>query len=241
MKYLESEFGSLDNRYIKFLLFYSIICGVLSAIPQFNLILCLIVIVSILFSIFKNPIFIFNMYTISAIYIENIFPSAFIILFQVLMIIVFILFNKKMIYKFKKSSILMMGLIIIIMSCLFGYKSNFNTAIQMVVCLFLVIVLINSNSTFTDENISKCIFGYFCSAISLICYFGIQLVTGTLVFKYGRLSFLGDIKSVSTIIAVPLILLISSKLENKKLFKNMYFKKIDIVLIILLLLILVLT
>lgn len=237
----KSIFGILDNKNARLLLLYSIICGIFFTVPKLKFVLYIIIILSIIFSIYKGPIYLYTIYTISNIYIGELFPASFVILYQLLIICIFFLYNQKMIKKFKKSVLFIIALSIIIVSYLLGYKSDINSTIQMVVCLLMVIILMNSNQSFNEKNISLCIWSYFCSAISLLCYFIFQFISGTIVFKYGRLSFIGDIKTVSTIVAIPIILLISAKLENKRVFDHVDFEYFDNILLTLFIGILILT
>ena len=241
MKYKKSAFEILNEKKAKLFLLYSLICGAFFAVPKLHIGLYIIIILATAFSIYKDPIYLYAVYTISIIYINNIFPAAFIIVYQLLIIFIFFLYNQQMIKKFKKSILFVTSLSIIILSYLLGYKSNINTTIQMIVCLLVVIILINSNQSFNEKNISICIWAYFCSAISLLCYFVFQFINGTINFKYGRLSFLGDIKTVSIIVAIPIIILISTKLEGKRVFNNLDFKYFDNILLIFFLGILILT
>lgn len=227
----KSIFGVLDSKNAKQLLLYSLICGIFFSVPKLTSALRILIILLTIYSTFRGPIYLYAIYTISSIYLGELFPASFQILYQLLMIFIFFLYNKEMVKNFKKSVLFIVAFSIIIISYLLGYKSAINSSIQMVVCLLMVIILINSNRTFNDKNISLCIWSYFCSAISLLCYFVFQFISGTVVFKYGRLSFIGDIKTVSTIVAIPIILLISAKLKNKRVFYHFNFKLFDNILL----------
>lgn len=220
---MKSEFGIIDLKIAWNLTLFSIFIGIGHSFSQLSRTTAILTLLIIIISAFKNPFVCLALYIISSLFISEIFP-AYVSVFLLATISSLLFFkHPKIIRKFKAGVLLLSGICIIILSYIGGYKSNVNAAILMALCMITVLILYNCEDIMTDVDISTFVWAYICQAFTISIYFAGKLFNGGLSYTYGRLSFSGDIKTVSIIVSIPLVLILCTKLERKKLFQNFDF------------------
>ena len=220
---MESEFGVINRKNALIMILVAIIIGIGNSFSQFLNITAVLILLAIFVSLLKNPFAGLGYYIVSSPFIFEIFPTYISVLILIIIAVVLFLKNPKMIRGFKAGILLLSSISIIIVSYFIGYKSNGNTAMLMIVCVAIVLILYNHSNTMTEEDVSILVWSYICQAFTIAVYFLGQILNGGLSYTYGRLSFFGDIKTVSIIVSIPLIFILCTKLEGKKLFQNIDF------------------
>lgn len=235
---LKSEFGLLNKKYALILTIWSFVCGFGCSLFGLDVVIHYLVIATVASTVFINPCLALGFF-ISASFLLN--SASLQVIMLVSILLGFFLKNSSMIHLLKKGGLLLFGLIIIAFSYLLGFECDINTAILMTICLLMVIILLNNRAFLTVDNIGMCIWGYIVRGGTVLFYLLGQAISGEISFYYGRLSYDGDIKLISVIVAIPIVLLLSVKLDKKRLYSNFDFGKFSYIIIATFAIILLLT
>lgn len=211
---MNSEFGCIDKKKSIIILAFSLLCGLLFA--NTNVAEPLFIGLTFI-TAFIDPVISISFYFTLVLYLDN--P-----IIQVMLLLAvclgFFFKNPRMFREMRAAFLLIFGTIVIILSYILGYQSTITVAFLMFLCLIMVVLLLNNRKFFTPDCIALFFWGYMAKAFSLCGYFLSKFISGDVVYKYGRLSFDGDIKIISVTVAVPIIILLSTKLNKKRLFQN---------------------
>jgi len=235
---LKSEFGSINKKYALILTIWSFVCGFGCSLFGFDAVIHYLVIATVASTVFINPCLALGFF-ISVSFLLN--SASLQVIMLILILLGFFMKNIGMIRSLKKGGLFLGGLIIIVFSYLLGFESDINTAILMTICLFMVVVLLNNEKFLTIDNIGMCIWGYIVRGCTVLFYLLGQAISGDISFYYGRLSYNGDVKIISVIVAIPIVLLLSVKLDKKRLYSNLDFGKFVYIIIAAFAIILLLT
>lgn len=228
MHELKSEFGLLRKKYALILTIWSVVCGFGCSLFGLDAIVHYLVIAAVVSTVFINPCLALGFFISSSFLLNS---ASLQVIMLALILLGFFLKNISMVYSLKKGILFIFGLMIIAISYLLGTESDINTAILMTICLFMVVVLLNNRSFLTVDNIGLCIWGYIVRGVTVLLYLLGQAISGDISFNYGRLSYNGDVKLISVIVAIPIVLLLSVKLDKKRLYSNFDFGKFGYIIV----------
>lgn len=156
-------------------------------------------------------------YNIASIYIGKIAGGTFQIILLLLAIGGIILKNFSIEITKKSLGTIWITIMMILLSCLFGYKVNTITAFLLFISIVAYVAIVEYGY---DKDIEIVVWSYFCSAFGMLLNIILQLGDMNNLLKYGRLSFEGEIKGLAVICTIPLVLLLSSKMEGKNYFRK---------------------
>ena len=168
-------------------------------------------------AIFDPTVCLGNMMAVS-LYTSYALPAWMQVMFGVIVILSLLFYDIDMLRSLSGILPMFAGICLVACSAFFGVSSQINTALQMALCIVRVVVLYNYSR---NDLFRECLFGYISGGISLIVIFTLSVVRRTAnIMVYGRLSLFGDIKAMAIAAAIPMMLILCSRLEGKKLYSN---------------------
>lgn len=226
-----SEFGFIEKKDGIFMMIISIGSALLFSINSLHTVLLVSIISIMIYQAFKDPFICWGTYIITQRYLNELATTNLSVGILGILIVSFFLQKKDMIRKMRYSPILLIGIPTIVLSIYVGVQSVATTGLLMGIVLLTVVVLLNYSEIVTKKDTSQIAFAYCCSAISIGFYFLISTISKSIILLYGRLNFLGDIKPVAFSCFIPLLFLLSSRIQGKRCFDNIGNKFIDIILV----------
>lgn len=238
---LQSEFGKIERRDAIYFIAIAIGSGVLFSFNMFHPFLRILLITFLLFQAVKDPFRCWGTFIVTQRYIDRLFSSYVSVAILGILFLSFFIKKPHMLRKLKDGLILLIGVPLIAISIIVGQRSNTTTGIYMGIILLTILAMLNFSDSVSRTDTTKIAFAYCCGAVSVAIYFMISMATHVSILKYGRLNFFGDIKPIAFATFIPLLFIVSSKLEGKKCFDNVNSKLLDAVLIVIYVAIIILT
>lgn len=229
---VDSEFGKIEKRDAIYFIALAIGSGLLFSFNVFHPVLRILLIFVLLYQAYKDPFCCWGTYIITQRYIGLLFSTYISVAVFFILFLSFFIRNPYMIRKMRGAPILLIGLPLIIISILVGKQSNISTGVFMGIILLIILAILNYSDLVSRDDTTKIAFAYCCGALSVAIYFVIAIVTHVNILKYGRLNFFGDIKPIAFAAFIPLLLIVSSRLEGKKCFENIDSKFLDSILVV---------
>lgn len=208
-------FEEINKGELIFLTLFTFLICALYQIGQYNLLSYLSLIIIVFFCFYRSHMSL-GVYIISNLYISQILSTR--IQIGVLVLILGLMILKCKNNRFNRNDIFALAFFttIISVSSLVGISINISIAILMFLDIVAYIVI---HRYCSKCNISSIIFSYFICAIGLNITVLINYFTGDInSLIYGRLNFEGDIKTLAILSAIPLSFILTTRMENKKIF-----------------------
>ena len=218
-KYL---FSNICKKDFVILGLYAIISFLLYLINKTN-ILTLISSIGIIYFCFKKTNISLSLFIITEKFLIN---NAILKIALLVIILLFLTIKTK----FKIKDIIYMALITIIVgiSVLIGKDVNTTTALLLLISIYSFFAI---KGYFRLNDISSLVYAYFLTAI---CLCGVVLanyfIQGTSTLLYGRLNFDGDIKGLAIQMGIPLVIIITTRINGIKIF-NLKINKIIVIIL----------
>ncbi len=236
-RYNNSMFGELNIKMAIALLAYAFFCAILYflklTVPlQIGILGFQVVAATI------NPYFCLSGSFVSSLYSGAIFPGLIQILIAVVTAASFFVKNIDMFTHFRHFILYLIIVVEVVVLTLFAIKPNYLYVMQVLLIYTTSFLILNTKD---EDNMPTVVMGYISAGISISLYLMSSLAAGINVISFRRLSFEGNIKSISTIVAIGLMFLIISLISGKRLFSNAGGLVITIILLVLFLTVLVLT
>lgn len=189
-----------------------------------------------------DPLLCLGIYITSNLYIGAVFTGTMQVLIKVYISLMLFRKNYKMIHHLKYGIFFLASIATVIISYCTGIDSNGNVAILMLNIIFMIEVLANLKTDDIIKNIPMLVWAYVCCAISMSMYTGLSMIMSKNTAQvYGRIAFDGDIKTLATVMAVGIAILLCSIMEGKRLFGNYRMSVLNYTLLLIFSLILLLT
>ena len=236
-RYNNSIYGEVDIKMTIALLAYALFCATMYflklTIPLQLGILGFQVVAAVI-----NPYFCLSGSFVSSLFSGAIFPGVIQILIAVVTAASFIVKNADMFRHFRHFPLYLVIIVEIIVLTLFAIKPNYLYVMQTLLIFTTAFLILNTHD---DANMPTVVMGYIAAGISISLYLITSMAAGANVTSFRRLSFEGNIKSISTIVAIGLMFLIISLISGKRLFSNAGGLVITIILLVMFISVLVLT
>lgn len=226
-----SEFGNIEKNDVIYYLALAVLSATLFSFSSFHTLLRIIILFVLIYQAYKNPFNCWGSYIIIQRYIGELFSTYVSVAIFGVVFLSFFIRKPNMVRKLRCGYLFLIGIPLIFISIFVGQNSNITTGLFMGIILLTVIAIINYSCVVTRTDIAKIAYAYCCSALSVAIYFVLSTLLNINILKYGRLSFFGDIKPIAFTAFIPLLFIVSSKLEGKKCFENINNKFFDWLLI----------